>query len=116
VTATLDVNYTIPMPIGGGRLTIDVNENYVSKNLDTYSIAVPYQPYTQTYADARALLAASVTYTGADDRWFVRAYGRNLTNKIYKESGQDVDPLWVWAFYGEPLFVGAEVGFKFAVK
>ncbi len=116
VTATVDVNYTIPMPIGGGRLTIDVNENYVSKNLDTYSIAVPYQPYTQTYADARALLAASVTYTGADDRWFVRAYGRNLTNKIYKESGQDVDPLWVWAFYGEPLFVGAEVGFKFAVK
>ncbi|HVW67388.1 MAG TPA: TonB-dependent receptor [Steroidobacteraceae bacterium] len=116
VTATLDLNYTMPVPYTNGRLVIDVNENYVSKNLDTYSIAVPYEPYTQTYADARALLGASITYMGKDDRWFVRAYGRNLTNKIYKESGQDVDPLWVWAFYGEPLFVGAEVGYKFSTK
>jgi len=116
VTATLDLNYTMKVPHTEGQLVFDVNENYVSKNLDTYSIAVPYEPYTQTYADARALLNASITYMGANDRWFVRAYGRNLTNKIYKESGQDVDPLWVWAFYGEPLFVGAEVGFKFSTK
>jgi iron complex outermembrane recepter protein len=116
VTATLDLNYTMKLPHTEGQLVFDVNENYVSKNLDTYSIAVPYEPYTQTYADARALLNASITYMGANDRWFVRAYGRNLTNKIYKESGQDVDPLWVWAFYGEPLFVGAEVGFKFSTK
>ena len=116
VTATLDLNYTMKVPHTEGQLVLDVNENYVSKNLDTYSIAVPYEPYTQTYADARALLSASITYMGANDRWFVRAYGRNLTNKIYKESGQDVDPLWVWAFYGEPRFVGAEVGFKFSTK
>jgi iron complex outermembrane recepter protein len=116
VTATLDLNYTMKVPYTSGQLVFDVNENYVSKNLDTYSIAVPYEPYTQTYADARALLNASITYMGANDRWFVRAYGRNLTNKIYKESGQDVDPLWVWAFYGEPLFVGAEFGFKFSTK
>jgi iron complex outermembrane receptor protein len=116
VTATLDLNYTMKVPHTTGQLVFDVNESYVSKNLDTYSIAVPYQPYTQTYADSRALLNASITYMGANDRWFVRAYGRNLTNKIYKESGQDVDPLWVWAFYGEPLFVGAEAGFKFSTK
>jgi len=29
---------------------IDVNDNYVSKNLDTYSIALPYSSFTQTYA------------------------------------------------------------------
>ena len=113
VTATLDLNYTLHLPWAPGRIVVDVNENYVSKNLDTYSIAVPYESFTQTYADARGLLGASITYNGANDHWFARIYGRNLTNKIYKESGQDVDPLWVWAFYGEPQFFGGEIGVKF---
>jgi iron complex outermembrane receptor protein len=116
VTATLDLNYTLPVAWTSGRIVIDVNDNYVSKNLDTYSIALPYSAFTQTYADARALLGASVTYNGADSRWFARVYGRNLTNKLYKESAQNVDPLWIWAFYGEPLFVGGEIGFKFGQK
>lgn len=116
VTATLDFNYTLPFAWAGGHVTVDVNDNYVSKNLDTYSIAQPYASFTQTYADARALLGAAITYTGADNRWYARVYGRNLTNKLYKESAQNVDPLWVWAFYGEPLFVGGEVGFKFGQK
>jgi iron complex outermembrane receptor protein len=113
VTATVDVSYTMPVAPTGGRIVLDVNENYVSKNLDTYSIALPYEPFTQTYQDARALLGASLTYSGADGRWFARVYGRNLTDKLYKESAQNVDPLWVWAFYGEPRFVGGEIGMKF---
>jgi iron complex outermembrane receptor protein len=113
VTATVDVSYTMPVPPTNGRIVLDVNENYVSKNLDTYSIALPYASFTQTYQDARGLLGASLTYTGADGRWFARVYGRNLTDKIYKESAQNVDPLWVWAFYGEPRFVGGEIGMKF---
>ena len=116
VTATLDLNYTLPVAATGGHVVIDVNANYVAKNLDTYSIALPYAAFTQTYADSRTLLGASVTYNGTDNRWFARVYGRNLTNKIYIESSQNVDPLWVWAFYGEPLFVGGEIGFKFGQK
>jgi iron complex outermembrane receptor protein len=113
VTATVDVSYTVPVAPTGGRVVFDVNDNYVSKNLDTYSIALPYASFTQTYQDARALLGASLTYSGADGRWFARVYGRNLADKIYKESAQNVDPLWVWAFYGEPRFVGGEIGMKF---
>jgi iron complex outermembrane receptor protein len=113
VTATVDLSYTMQVASTGGRVVLDVNENYVSKNLDTYSIALPYAPFTQTYQDARALLGGSLTYNGADGRWFARVYGRNLMNKIYKESAQNVDPLWVWAFYGEPRFVGGEIGMKF---
>ena len=116
VTATVDVSYTFPVAWSGGRVTIDLNDNYVSKNLDTYSIAQPYAPFTQTYQDARALLGGSLTYTGADAHWFARVYGRNLTDKVYKESAQNVDPLWVWAFYGETRFVGGEIGYKFGQK
>ena len=47
-----------------------------------------------------------LTYNSADDRWFGRVFVRNLTDKHYIESAQNVDPLWVWAFYGEPRFVG----------
>jgi iron complex outermembrane receptor protein len=61
-------------------------------------------------------LGASITYTGANDRWFLRVIGRNLTDKIYKESAQNVDPLWVWGFYGEPRYVAGQVGFKFGQK
>src|ERR1700722_14564717 len=113
VTATVDLSYTMSVAATGGTVVLDLNDNYVSKNLDTYSIAEPYESYTQTYAQARALLGASVTYNGANNRWFARVYGRNLTNKIYIESAQNVDSLWVWGFYGEPLFVGGEIGFKF---
>ncbi len=114
VTATVDLNYRMSVPgTAGHHISIDVNDNYVSKNLDTNSISAAYQPFTQTYADARALLGASITYQGPDDRWYVRVYGRNLTNRIYVESSQNVDPLWIWSFYGEPRVFGGEVGYKF---
>jgi iron complex outermembrane receptor protein len=116
ITATLDGNYTFPIAGTGGKLVLDANFNYVSKNLDTYSIALPYSSFTQTYADARGLLGASITYTAPDDRWFVRVLGRNLADKVYKDSAQNVDPLWVWAFYGEPRYVGGEIGYKFGKK
>ena len=112
-TGTLDLNYSVPMRHSLGGLDVDVSENYVSKNLDTYSLALPYAPFTQTYQQARALLDASVTYTTPDHRIFVRFIGRNLTDKIYLENAQNVDPLWVWGFYGEPRYLGVQVGYKF---
>jgi len=112
-TASADLNYTLPVARTNGNVVFDLNANYVAKNLDTYSIANPYSPLTQTYAEARTLVGASVTYTAANDRWFARVLGRNLTDKLYVASAQNVDPLWVWTFYGEPRYIGAEVGFKF---
>jgi len=112
-TATADLNYTLPVSDLGGHFVFDASANYVSKNLDTYSIAQPYVPFTQTYAQARTLVDASITYAAADDRWYVRALGRNLANKTYVSSSQNVDPLWVWTFYGEPRYFGGEVGIKF---
>lgn len=113
-TATLDLNYAVPMRASLGSLDIDASENYVSKNLDTYSLALPNAPFTQTFAQSRALLDVTVTYRTPDDRIFVRLIGRNLTDKIYLQSAQNVDPLWVWGFYGEPRYLGVEAGYNFA--
>ena len=112
-TATADLTYTVPVSSWDGHFVFDASANYISKNLDTYSIALPYAPFTQTYADARTLIGASITYSGPDDRWFVRVLGRNLANKTYVASSQNVDPLWVWSFYGEPRYFGAQAGIKF---
>jgi iron complex outermembrane receptor protein len=115
-TATADLSYTLPVARTDGRMTFEVSANYISKNLDTYSITEPYQSYTQTYADGRTLLDASITYSGSNDRWFVRVLARNLTDRIYKIASQDVDPLWVWAMYGEPRYVAGQIGYKFGKK
>jgi iron complex outermembrane receptor protein len=112
-TASADLNYTVPVARTNGSVVFDVNVNYVAKNLDTYSIADPYSSLTQTFAEERTLLGASVTYTAANDRWFVRLIGRNLTDEKYIESAQNVDPLWVWTFYGQPRYFGGEIGIKF---
>src|SRR6185437_15902868 len=101
-TATVDLSYTSPLPASAGALVIDGSLNYISKNLDTYSIALPYAAFTQTYAEGRTLIDASVTYRTPDERMFVRLIGRNLADKVYVQSAQNVDPLWIWAFYGEP--------------
>jgi len=115
-TATADLNYTVSVPNLPGSWVLDASANYVSRNLDTYSIAEPYASYTQTFAQARTLVNASVTYRTEDEHWFARVFVRNLTDKHYIESAQNVDPLWVWAFYGEPRFVGAEIGYKFTER
>ncbi len=112
-TATAALSYTVPLGTLPGNIVVNASANYVSRNLDTYSIALPYAPFTQTYADARTLVNASITYRSQDDQWFARVFARNLTDKHYIESAQNVDPLWVWAFYGEPRFIGGEIGFKF---
>ena len=112
-TGTVALSYTSPLPPSIGTLVIDGSANYISKNLDTYSIALPYASFTQTYADARTLIDASVTYRTPDERLFVRLIARNLADKVYVQSAQNVDPLWIWAFYGEPRYLGLQAGYSF---
>ncbi|MDE2050557.1 MAG: TonB-dependent receptor, partial [Gammaproteobacteria bacterium] len=112
-TATVNLSYTSPLPATLGTLVLDASANYISKNLDTYSIAQPYASFTQTYAEGRTLFDASATYRTPDERMFVRLIGRNLTDKVYVESAQNVDPLWIWAFYGEPRYLGLQAGYDF---
>lgn len=112
-TATLGANYTLPIGASAGKVVFDASANYVSENLVFYSIVNPYVKFTQSFSDARTLVNASVTYKADNDRWFVRVLGRNLGNKTYLQTGQTVDPLWIFNFYGEPRYIGGEVGIKF---
>jgi len=96
---------------GAGAITVEGSANYASRNLDTFSIANT-APWAQTFIDSRTLVDASVTYHSEDDRWFVRAVGRNLADKRYVSSSQNVDPLWIWTLYGEPRYVGLQLGLK----
>jgi iron complex outermembrane receptor protein len=112
ITATLNGTYDWKLS-SSGRVVFDATLNHVAKNLYTYSIALPYLPFTQTYSEARTLVNASITYHSADERYFLRVLGRNLLDKRYSAASQDVDPLWIWSFYGEPRYVGLEGGIKF---
>jgi iron complex outermembrane receptor protein len=98
-----------------GPISIEGSLNYQSKNLDTFSIA-NQASWAETYLDSRTLLDASVTYHGEGDKWHLKAVGRNLSDKRYVASSQNVDPLWIWTLYGEPRYIGLEYGVKFGGK
>ena len=112
-TATVDLNYTIPMGGLSGRVVLDASANYVPRNLDTYSIALPYAPFTQTYADSRTLINASITYTSAQDRWFVRVLDATSATRPTSCPRRTSTRCGCGPFYGEPRYIGGEVGLKF---
>jgi iron complex outermembrane recepter protein len=105
---TIDATYAVPL--GDYKLQLNGNVNYVGRNLATQSITSPDE---NTYLNARTLVNASITLAEADDKYYVRFVGRNLTNKRYLTAAQVVDPLWADGQYGPPRYFGAEFGFKF---
>jgi len=96
--------------LGGGQLTWAADVNFEDDAVFAYT-AVPGTPNGVT--DDRTLVNASVTYTSANDQWWVRAYGKNLTDEEYRIGELPVGGLWVMTFWGEPLSYGLEAGVKF---
>ena len=91
------------------KIVLNANLNYVSENLFTQAIDTPLG---NTFLNARTLLNASVTLAEAEDKYFVRVIGRNLTDQRYRTASQNVAGLWLNSQFGPPRFVGVEVGFK----
>ena len=104
---TLDGTYQVP--IASFKATFNGNVTYVGRNLFTQYII---QILGNTFLNARPLVNASVTLADADDRYYVRVIGRNLTDKRYKTAEQNVAGLWQNAQYGPPRFYGIELGMK----
>ena len=66
-----------------------------------------------TYLDARTLLNASVTLAEADDDYYLRLVGRNLTDVRYRSASQVAGGLWKQSQFGPPRYLGIELGVRF---
>lgn len=104
---TLDGVYSIP--IGDYKLTLNANAAYTGRNLNTQAID---DPLGNTFLNARTLVNGSITLAQADDKYYLRLIGRNLTDKRYRVGVQNVAGLWLNSQYGPPRYFGLEAGVK----
>lgn len=107
---TADATYAAPL---GDALKLVVNGNiaYQASNLFTQSIV---EPQGNTFLNARTLMNASITLADADDRYYLRLIGQNLTDERYRTASQNVAGLWLNSQYGAPRYFGVELGVNFS--
>jgi iron complex outermembrane recepter protein len=101
--------YTIGLG-NGGSIDLSADVYYEDENL--YYISAAGRDY-DAYLNSKTLLNASITYNSPDDRYFVRAFGKNLTDERYRIASQSVATLWTHTQWGPPDSYGLEVGFNF---
>lgn len=104
---TAYANYEVPL--GKYKLSVNGDLNYVARNLFTQSITSTAE---NTFLNARTLLNASITLAEADDKYYLRVFGRNLTDQRYRTASQVVGGLWSNSQFGPPRFIGVEIGAK----
>lgn len=108
---TWSVDGTWSQPVGENyKVVLNANVSHVSKNLFSQSILTPAG---NAYLNARTLLNASITVAQAEDEYYLRVVGRNLTDERYRIANQNVGGLWLNSQYGAPRYFGVELGFRF---
>ncbi len=108
-TASADATFEQPLS-DEYKLIVNGNVNYTSRNLFSQSIVTPAG---NAYLNARTLFNASITFAEAEDAYYLRLVGRNLTDKRYRTANQNVGGLWLNSQYGQPRYFGVEFGAKF---
>lgn len=107
---TASADATFQQPIGDEyKVVLNGNVNYTSRNLFSQSIITPAG---NAYLNARTLFNASITFAQAEDQYYVRLVGRNLSDKRYRTANQNVGGLWLNSQYGPPRYFGVELGLK----
>ena len=101
--------YTIGL---GNDASIDVTGEVYYEDKNLYYISAAGRDF-DAYLDEKTLLNLSVTYTPDSERYFIRAYGKNLTDERYRIASQSVATLWTHTQWGPPVNYGLEVGFNF---
>jgi iron complex outermembrane receptor protein len=79
-TGNFAVDWTGDIGSSGMSWALNANLSFMS---DQYNGTV-LDANPQTLADGYALLGGRLTLNGADDRWSISVFGRNLTNKHYQ--------------------------------
>ena len=107
---TWNVDFLYDHNFMGGAMDWALNVNYVDEAVYAYT-AVESTPDGLT--DDRTLVNASVTFRPGSGSWWVRAFGKNLSDEEYRVGELPVAGLWVMSFYGEPRTFGMEAGMDF---
>jgi iron complex outermembrane receptor protein len=101
--------YTWTLPAG----TIDFAGEVYYEDENLFYISAAGREY-DAYLDQKTLLNASITFTSDSQRYFIRAYGRNLSDELYRIASQSVATLWTHSQFGAPRNYGIEVGVNFS--
>ncbi len=108
------VDGTYNMPLGNsGTLDWNLRVSYEDDSISSYS---DVSPEFNALLQSKTLVDASVTYTDADDRYYLKLMGSNLTDERYRTGSLSVATLWVMSAYGQPRYWGVEVGAKFGAN
>jgi iron complex outermembrane receptor protein len=106
---TIDGTYEVPLG-SAYKLVANASAAYTARNLNTQAID---DPLGNTFLNSRTLVNASLTLAEANDKYYVKVIGRNLTDERYRIASQNVAGLWLNSNFGAPRYFGAEVGVKF---
>lgn len=96
--------------LGRHNLEWNLRVSYEDDSVAAYSDVAPEFDAT---LNSRTLLDASVTFRDAEDRFYVRLLGSNLTDERYRTGTLSVATLWIMSAYGPPRYYGVEFGTKF---
>jgi iron complex outermembrane receptor protein len=66
-----------------------------------------------TQGEDRTLVDAFITWQSASDAWGLTLYGKNLTNEIWRSTGQAVATLWNFTHHGPPREIGVVARYNF---
>ncbi len=107
---TANVDFLYNHSLMGGTVDWVLNVNYEDEAVYAYT-ALPGTPDGLT--DDRTLVNLAATFRPGKGAWWVRAFGKNLTDEEYRIGELPVAGLWVMSYYGQPISWGIEGGMDF---
>lgn len=119
ITAGLDLTYR--QPVGDwGDIRAMAGVYYEDESVYYYAIDPPSPgnpggtPRSEfnTHIQSHTLVNVSATFTHASDKWYVSAFGKNVTDERYRNASQYVGGLWTFATYAQPRVWGLELGIR----
>jgi iron complex outermembrane receptor protein len=106
-TAYFSFDYDVPVSGGNGSVTFGGDVSYKSTTL-TVPVDSPIG-----IQSGYALLGGSITYRTEDKKYSVSLFGQNLTNRYYKEYGEQINGLVAYDVVGPPRTYGIRVAASF---
>lgn len=110
IMGTIDLTYYQELGDSG---SLRYNVAWIYEDENTYYYNDDIGSAFDTVLEERSLLDASITWTSADEKWYVAAFGKNLTDDRYKTASQAVGALWTFSNYGPPRTYGVRIGARF---